>query len=200
MDKVAVYKNQLKGLFPRGRLWSFVPDGVLDSLCEGIAAELARIDERAATLIEEADPRTTFELLDDWERLTGLPGECGLLATTTAERRAQIVSKLISAGPQSVSFFIQIAASVGYDLSEEDFQEFFPFVAGGSGAGDEVSSSDEWAHTFLIRVDAVNIRPFLAGQNGAGDRLLEFGDDLFECVINDSKQAHTKILFSYPSG
>jgi|GEM_PF-2742733 len=77
-DYLALCQN----LLPSGPAWPRESDAFVTRLLDAWAQELARIDARVDALIEEADPRTTSELLDDWEREYGLPDEC-LFRTTT---------------------------------------------------------------------------------------------------------------------
>jgi uncharacterized protein YmfQ (DUF2313 family) len=76
------YRALCQNLLPSGPAWSREPDAFTTRLLDAWAQELARIDARVDALIEEADPRTTTELLPDWERNYGLPDEC-LTRTTT---------------------------------------------------------------------------------------------------------------------
>ena len=199
MNKLEIYKAQIRSLFPRGKLWTFIPGGVLDSLITGIAQEFIRIDDRAADLIRESDPRTTVELLPDWERVMGLPGVCGNLAENDDERRNQVVAKLIQAGPQNKAFFAALAQSLGYDVDVEDIFEFLPFRAEMSRAEEYLAEHEDWPHTFLIKVNTVSLRYFRAETHRAEDRLVEFGDALLECLVNESKPAHSIALFEYPA-
>lgn len=108
------YARQLKELLPPGSVWLLLPGSWISRALLAIGTELARIDARALELLEEADPRTTTELLTDWERVLGLPDGCVLeLADTTAERRNSVVAKLVARGGQSAAFYISIAAAMG---------------------------------------------------------------------------------------
>lgn len=195
-EKSQFYKAQLLRLFPIGKLFDIVPDGTLDKLLEGISVELARIDDRAANLLVESDPRRTSELLEDWERVCGLPGPCGSLAVTIQERRDQIVTLLNLRGPQNKAFIAEIGQGLGYDIEASDIEEHPPFVAG-SRCGGRLTNGDEWPHAFTVTVSEFTVRHFKAGTHRAGDRLLEFGDDLLECLINAQKPAHTIAIFRY---
>lgn len=192
-DKIDYYKSALRRLLPSGKLFRVVPAGVLDNLLAGIAVELARIDDRAVTLQDEADPRTTTECLTDWERITGLPGDCVGLDATIPERRAAVVAKLTTLGSQNKQSFIDIAATLGYVITVNDVIEYEPFRCN-SLVGSRLTNG-AWVHTFTIRFQNNNTRYFIVGENAAGDRLLEFGDDTLECVLTENKPAHSLILF-----
>lgn len=85
----AAYARSMKALLPPGKLWHMV-GGVLEKLLVACAQELARVDQRALDLLEEADPRTTSELLAEYER------ELGLTASgTTTERRNRVIALLL---------------------------------------------------------------------------------------------------------
>jgi len=60
------YLHQLQALLPSGPAWPRDRDAVLTQLLAAFAEEFARIDARTAQLIEEADPRATYDLLADW--------------------------------------------------------------------------------------------------------------------------------------
>jgi uncharacterized protein YmfQ (DUF2313 family) len=63
------------------------------------------------------DPRSTTELIADWERIAGLPDPCANVAPTTLEgRRAAVVARIIArgAGGPSVPFLIDVIVALGY--------------------------------------------------------------------------------------
>lgn len=75
------YLALLAALLPPGAALPRQADSVLMRLLSAPAAELARIDARAAALLTEALPNTTAELLGDWETAFGLPDACSPLST-----------------------------------------------------------------------------------------------------------------------
>lgn len=84
------YARMLRHMLPPGKLWRHDADSVLSKVLLASADELSRVDQRALDIIEEADPRTTDELLPDFERVLGLVAE-----GTLDERRARVVSLLL---------------------------------------------------------------------------------------------------------
>ncbi|MEE9357457.1 YmfQ family protein [Candidatus Vondammii sp. HM_W22] len=157
----AHYLTQLQALLPQGIAWTREPDTNLTGLLSALAEELARVDGRVAALLEEADPRTAYEPLIDWERVAGLPDSCTTAADTTAERRAVLHAKLTNIGGQSRQFFIDLAASLGYVITISELQ---PFVAG-SQAGD-VTSSDTWHHAWQVNAPRNHHHPTDSGRGG----------------------------------
>lgn len=80
------YARQMKALLPPGRLWRMVAS-VLADFFLACAQELERIDARVQDLLREGDPRTTDELLPEWEK------EYGLTASGSIdERRARVIA------------------------------------------------------------------------------------------------------------
>jgi uncharacterized protein YmfQ (DUF2313 family) len=104
----------LQGLLPRGLIWTRDPARRLTRLLKGLADEFVRVQNRAGSIMEEADPQTTTAagLLPEWERVTGLP-EFGYYPTTEDDRRATLVGKLAAQGGQSAEYFESIAAAMG---------------------------------------------------------------------------------------
>lgn len=188
------YRDQLKALLPPGQAFPREPGTSLDDLLNGMAQELARIDASGERLIVDCNPIGAVELLADWERVAGLPDKCaGTLETTQQGRRNALVAKLSSTGGQSVPYFIEVAAALGYVVTIEEFR---PFRAGWSFAGDPLTNGD-WVFTWRVRAPEVTVIPFRAGQSAAGEALRTWGNDTLECKINQLKPAHTIALFAY---
>jgi uncharacterized protein YmfQ (DUF2313 family) len=117
------YRRQLQALAPQGAAWPREPAAVLTRLLQAWADELARVDGRAADLVDETHPATTSELLPEWEAAAGLVLAPG---ATEAERRAVLVAHLAAIGGQSVAYFRAIATAAGYPVA---IVEPKPFMA-----------------------------------------------------------------------
>lgn len=188
------YRDQLKALLPPGRAFPRERGSTLDDLLDAMAQELARIDVRADRITTEAVPSTTSELLSDWERVAGLPDSCsGLLSDTQQGRRNDLVSKLVSRGGQSITYFEKIAAALGFTVTIEEFR---PFRAGWSQAGQPLSNGD-WIFTWIVRAPSETVSHFRAGSGAAGEPLATWGNAGLECRIRKYKPAHTHVIFAY---
>ena len=107
------YARMLKALLPPGKLWRLVAS-VLAEFFLGCADELARVDARAADLINEADPTTATELLPEYERELELAP-----AATIEERRARIVALLVRRQRfRPVDFQTALAALLAQDAAD----------------------------------------------------------------------------------
>lgn len=188
------YAELIKGLLPKGDAWARGVTGTFQKLCEAMAEEIVRLDERARVdLINEADPRSALEMLPDWERVVGIPDGVIPAETNLQKRRQQVQTKLANIGGQSRAFFIELAALLGFTVT---ITEFRPFRAGMSRSGDPVYNV-EWAHVWRVNAPGNTITYFRAGQSRAGEPLAEWGNDVLEAVINRAKPAHTIVLFGY---
>lgn len=188
----------LQGLLPRGPAWNREDASYLTRFLQAIADEFSRVDGRAKTLIEELDPRSTTELLSDFERLLGLPDECTatIEITSQQQRRNEIVQRSITAiGGISRQYFIELAASLGYTVTIYEYRQF---RAGLSHAGDPVSNGD-WVHVWRVDAPEGVGQFFSAGRSVAGEPLAVYSDGVLECVINKRKPAETIVLFAYGS-
>lgn len=194
MPTAADYLEQLKTLLPPGQAFPREAGTTLHDLLDGMSIELARVDGRGEALPIEANPATTNELLVDWERVAGLPDKCsGVLEETLQGRKNALLTKLTSNGGQSPAYFIELAASLGYTVTIEEFR---PFRAGISKAGDALTNGP-WAFTWRVRAPETSVISFRAGVSAAGERLRSWGNDTLECKINQLKPAHTIALFAY---
>lgn len=189
------YVSLLKGLMPLGRSWPREVVTVFHKLFEAISEEFVRFDTRLSVdLVNESDPFNTLELLTDWERIAGLPDTCQLtVAETVGQRRADIVRKLSFRGGQSRQFYIDLCAALGYTVTIEEIR---PFRSGISRSGDRCYDVT-WKHHWRVHSEAVEAILFLSGTGRSGDRLRVFRNDTLECIINQSKPAHTTVSFVY---
>jgi uncharacterized protein YmfQ (DUF2313 family) len=189
------YRRQMQALLPRGMAWSLSPLSWLTRLLSGLSPEFARIHGRVLDLIRESDPRTTIEMLGDWERALGLPDNCSsTLAPTLQGRRDDVLNKLVSLGGQSRAYYIAVAARLGYTITIEEFR---PFRVGRSRVGERIYDLD-WTWVWRVNGPPVAIRHFRVGQSRMGERLRSWGNSALECRLNQIKPAHTRIIFSYP--
>lgn len=191
----ASYLQQLQAVLLRGKAWTREPGSVMTQLLTGVAQEFARGDLRAEQAMNEADPRTTLELLADWEEFAGLPDPCVTTEQTLVQRREALVSKLLMQGGQSRAYFIAIAESLGYIGAE--IEEYNTFDCGDSGCGDALwSEADRFAWQLSLPGTG-SIEYFNCGESGCGDALQSWGDELLECRVNRFKPAHTTAIFAY---
>lgn len=186
----AEYRLQLQALLPTGPAWRRDTEADITRTLDALAAELARIDARAEALMEEADPRTTSELLSDWERIAALPSSCVTVEQTIEERRAALVAKLTLLGGQSPDFFIDLAAGLGSVITVKECR---PFRAGKSRAGDPCYSTLARFLWHIHHPDVI-ITHFKAGSK-AGDPVDKItGPNGLWCVGRFAP-AHTTVYF-----
>lgn len=194
MSRVDDYIDQLAAMLPPGIAIRREADTDIYKLLSAMAEEMARIDNRGDDLLLESDPRTTTELLAEWEAQVGLPDPCLAGAEQTVQqRRNAVVARYTARGGQSKQFFIDFAASLGYTVT---ITEFRPFRAGISAAGDPLSNGD-WIFAWRVNAPETTITHFRAGQSAAGEPLRSWGNDQLECAIDRLKPAHTILQFSY---
>lgn len=204
------YKNLLENLFPSGRLWQFLDQPVLKSFLDLSATELCRVDDRVQDLLREADPRVTDELLEDWERLLGLPDECTPDDVTPDERRGAVVEKYTNVGGLSASFYEFVIQQLGFTATVTNW---LPFRVGQSTVGDALSNDFDipftvgmtvgeplhnygWLFYFNVELPASVVEVFTVGDT-VGTALRTFSNPLIECTIRKLKPAHAGVTFSF---
>lgn len=206
LSVVQRYRSALRRLLPPGKAFDFVDGSTAKKFFDAQAEEFARVEERGAKFLDELDPRTSFEMLDSWERLLGIPDECTPTdyEPSLSQRRARILQKLTTGGGQSKAFYRLIASQLGYSLDAIDAVNFTDFRAGLARAGDAISNSVNsagvvtgWPYTFKIVAPAAFVRRFTAGQSLAGERLVLPENETLECVIRKFAPAHATVLFSF---
>lgn len=191
------YRRQAQALLPQGPAWPRETDALITYLLNGLSEEFARVHNRDIDLLAEMIPISTVEMLEDWERVAGLPDACaGTLETLDLRRRA-LLTKLATLGGQDAVYFIGLAAIFGWTI---EIFEYRRFRAGLSSAGDAVSNDtgddDGWVHVWRVKSDSP-ISYFGAGIGVAGEPLAAWGNTPLECMLNAWKPAQTFIIFDY---
>jgi len=188
------YLQQIQSLLPPGPAWPRDADAYVTRLLRSLAEEFARVDARASDLLEEADPRSTAQLLLDWERVAGLPDGCvsdSEVDLSTAQRQAALLGRLTMVGAQSAAYFQQLAASLGYSVT---VQEFSPFDV--NDVVSEAITGVDWAHAW--GVNAVLNQPVdFTVTSTVLDALSSWSNVVLECVLQRFKPAHSVLIFSY---
>lgn len=188
------YLGQLQALLPRGLAWARQASGVLTRLLLAWADEFARVDLRCDDLAEEADPRTTSELLLDWERVAGLPDPCVTISQTIEQRRSALASKLTYAGGQSRAYFIGLAEGMGYPGATIDE---FALMTCNDDCNDSLYSIAD-LFTWRLNLSGATGGVFLMTCNSdCNGALQSWGNEALECRVNKFKPAHTAALFAY---
>jgi uncharacterized protein YmfQ (DUF2313 family) len=186
------YLQQLQAVLLRGKAWTRDAGSVMSQLLAGIAEEFARVDLRADELLYEADPRTTNELLADWERNFGLPDPCGeQLGNTISLRRDVLVYKVTSLGGQSKQFYIDLAARLGFTVTITEFKKYTV-----TSAVNEAMNGEDWVFAWQVNAPAETVRTMTV-KSGVNEPFNAWGNEILECNISRLKPAHTHVLFAY---
>jgi len=176
------YRDLLKSLLPKGKIWNLNNDSFLVMLLNGIGEEFSRIDERGYDLFDEKDTRTTEELLTEHEEDFNLPDEGDSISNFTEVRRDELQAMLLKVGNQNKEYFEEIADALGYDIQVDQFQ---PFWAGFSTAGSECGDQENlFFWKIQIKIESVTE---------------SFEVNLMKLInkISKNKPGHTIVLFDF---
>ena len=183
----AAYLEQLKALIPPGRAWSRERGTTLGAFLESAAHELAEIDGEAVALLFDIRPATTTELLPDWERVAGLPDNCSSLASTLVERRASLLTKIVTRLNLNPSTFEEIGLSFGVVLTVEEHDQ--------SRAGTSTAlntGGGRWRHVWWVTVpSSADIRAFDMNSDVNTPLLNIDRNTELECRLQKASPAHT---------
>lgn len=189
------YRRQLQALLPPGPAWD--PDiyPLPDMAVEAVAAELARVDSRAADLLSEMFPGTIRELLADWERVMGLPDECLGAASSAGERVAEVVRRFAEVGRQDPEYFEELAHRLGYPSAWVEEMRAPRFGRSRFGA----ARFGDWDAQFLWILHLGERLPGGArfGMARFGSRFGANPADIVECIVRRYAPAHTIVFFDY---
>lgn len=195
------YLSQLQALQPPGAALPRDPGSVWYRLLTALAEELERVESRSVDLTREADPRTTIEMLEDWERVCGLPGECPVRDTASSlqARRAAVVNVLTRAGGATLAYFKRLTQIAGVEI---DITEYRPFLCGLSFCGGTLWGTNPdphgVRHVWQVLVKGQRVTRFRCGASTCGERLcaIDPAEEL-ECLLRQAAPAHTVLLVGY---
>lgn len=204
------YKRLLPNLLPRGKLWQPKEQPIFKQLLDSFAVELCRVEERAKDLLREADPRQALELLEDYERLLGLPDECSPEGPSLQDRRDQILRSLTNVGGLSKEFYEFIGLQLGFVITVENRVNFIvgrgtvgqpltnyfnrTFVVGDT-VGMQLKEIG-WRYYFNVEMPATAADIFVVGDT-VGNPLVLFSNPLIECTMRKLKPAHSAVTFTF---
>lgn len=187
------YQRQLLQLLPEGPVWPRDLDTTIAKVLGAIAESLVRVDLRAAHIREELDPRSTQELLPDWERNFGLPDDCMSDSPTSDERRRRVHQKVAWQGGQSRNFFIGFLAALGYP--DCTITEFLPFRAN-SNCNNAINQGG-WCYAWRVNVPADADVKIMTCNSACDSPLASWGDPGLSCVLAVHKPAQTILYIAY---
>ncbi|MEW6648140.1 MAG: putative phage tail protein [Pseudomonadota bacterium] len=189
----AAYLQQLNALLPSGWLWNTLrADPVAQGLLGAVADELAAIDQRAGNVLDEADPRTVYEMLPEWEEWLGLPDACSGQLESIVARRAAVLYRLRAAGGQGPAYFVQLAAALGYTVT---ITEYAPRRCGAE-MGTDFGGID-WQTVFDVVVQLADTGGARLCGNPCGEAFGTVIDSALECAIRRAARADRHPRFIY---
>lgn len=189
------YGQQLAQLLPPGTAWTHEPDSHLQRLLQALGTSLARVHRRSDDLLRETDPRQTYELLERWEEVLGLPDACSVEGSQTVGERVQaVVAKLVGSGGQSRPYFIALAAALGYP--DATITEYQARRHGRASMGERYGGED-WEDTWQLNLPASLVIQRRHGRAAMGEPYQVWGDSQLECVLHKRKPAGSILLFTY---
>lgn len=166
----------------------------LSAEIEAVGTQLDVAQAITEALLIEIDPRTTDLLLDDWERVYGLPDGCSDIGQSIEQRRSALLAKVSDSGGLSKRYFLQVAEGLGYrDTS------ITTFVPSNCEMTCEMPLRGE-RFRFLWTVNLPhqndNHTVFRADTR-CDSRLDSYAFGALECQFMRLKPAHTQVILTY---
>jgi|CXWL01.1.fsa_nt_gi uncharacterized protein YmfQ (DUF2313 family) len=186
------HADLLKQLFPP--VTYDITGRILSAQLTAEGAALDAVLGNSAAVADEADPRSCYTTLVDWERVAGLPDTCMTgAALNLAARRQRLVDRLTTAGGSTVSWMLKIASQLGYSgVTVDEFA--MPTCVGDCN---QFVYSTDWRFAFRVNVPGGLAVAYATCQSSCVDALASWVVGEFECRINRIKPAHTVALVNW---
>ena len=195
ITKPGTWLHTLRALLPPGRVFRAEDGTVLASLLAAIGASFDKAQQRLQDLLEQSDPAKARTMLEDWERLLGLPDHCRPNDDMGMAERANIAAaRLVEQGGQSRQYFIDLAADYGEPGAT--ITEFRP-----ANCNDHCNSP-LWAQSARFTWQVTFPRSVISGRmahcnDHCNSPLQRWERSAAECPITERKPAHTEVVFAY---
>jgi len=180
-------------LQPTGPAWPKEGDSTSARVYPPTAGAMSLLHARLNGLIDEADGRTTSELLIDWERVVGLPDPCLDPPASTEERRRRVVQRLTYQGGQSVAFFIALLDALGFPGCT--VKEYRPMKC--NSKCNAAINQGGWRYGWRVSVPEAANKKILTVTGRCNDPLASWGNPGLECLLAIHKPAHTRLFVGY---
>lgn len=157
-------------------------------LLSAFGAELDRLELRARDLREEGDPRTTAEMLPDWERILKIAAFGSFI-----QRERTAAALYAMRGGQSVAYLVRVAQAIGYSATISEYPAFVPPPLGGQELTEEQKK-----FCFRVSVQDASTVVFTVGMK-IGQPLRLYGVDSVDlkAMIAALKPAHTYAALAF---
>lgn len=188
-------RAEMVALLPDGWVWpKRQQDTLLAAVLEPMAGELARVEQMAAAMIDELDPRSASLCLIDYERVLG-PDPCGRDTAEMAlgDRRQLAHQRWTARGGASRQYFIDLAAKRGVTIT---IDENVATYAGELECDGELIDEPE-QFIWTVNLNLLGETLFEVDDGQAGDPLYDLTLADIECDIRRLKPAHTEVAFNY---
>lgn len=179
-------------LFPTGPVWPREPDSVLGQTAAALIKSYTRNAASAAALLEDAMPIAPVMMLPEWEKSLGLPDPCAGPSPTLQVRQRQVNARFVASGGQSCAYFISVAASLGYDITIDQFAP----ARFGQPFGQPMYG-DPWAFAWRVNAPTYEIKNFSFGRDEFGEAFQSWGNTVLQCELQRLAPAHTVVIFDY---
>ncbi|TCS38471.1 uncharacterized protein YmfQ (DUF2313 family) [Paucimonas lemoignei] len=161
---------------------------------EGVGNQLDGFQLLVEAILLEIDPRTTSMLLPDWERVYGLPDECRGAVETLADRRNRLAAKVAETGGISKSYFIRLAAALGYP--NVTITKFKPTNCEMSCEG--AFRDESWRFAWQMNVPGqTDIHTQFSAESSCEEPVDFYKQGPLECLITKLQPAEGIVLFNY---
>lgn len=172
------YRGLVRSLLPRGVYWRRAADSLWEGLLLAVGDEASRVHGRLLDALAESDPRSTTEMIGDWEAEYGLPDPSAGTPATLAGRRSTVLARVRARGGASPSYFEGLAGALGLTAVVES-APYEPFRVNQNRCNDLLYGSG-WAYVWIVHVtDSAGPEPQL------------------EALFDRLKPSHTTAHYSY---
>lgn len=188
------WSTALQSMLPPGRAFTRAPDSVLSRLLGAIAAMLTAAQLWLEGLLVQADPRRATSLLQDWERLLGLPDATTPAGLQTVDRQLAAFGRLTEVGGQSRPYYIELAARNGEPGCT--ITNFRPANCNSNCNAKLYSQQDIF--TWRVNVPHPPQEARMANCNSNCNAALQmYKPSVIEALFTKRKAAETLVIFSY---
>ena len=201
--QISDFRDMALQLLPNGPAWPRDSESEWGLLFEALLPECVRIQSTINALVDEMSPVSSTLIFDEWEAEYGLPEKCITQLPRFGQRRGAVEDRHTAIGRQDRQFFIDLAASIGFVITIDEFNEsnpgpsatFYVERENGNLVGIDPTGED-WNYIWRINapLEAANFREY---PEEYGRPYVSYNNELLECTLRSYAHDHRILIFSY---
>lgn len=147
------WTDQAIKLFPPGIAFNSDPNSNFYKLIYALMGEFKAFNDFSNAIIEDWNPLTTTNFLEEWQSSLGLPDQCVTYQSSFEDQRNQVISRINFTGQSNINFLSGLCTSLGYEV---DIKEWGQMICNVQACGAYACGPADRSNETYITINITN--------------------------------------------